>query len=330
MAHGRLRIYLGVSPGAGTTHALLDEAARRARRGGHVVVGQLDATPRRPPSVGVVADPAADPAPERVLPPGTWDLDAVLRAAPDVVLFDDLEAPLDGDPGRQRWQAAQQVVDAGVDVIACTEVTAVASLSDEVERWTGRAPAHTVPDVFLAAADQVQLVDMAPEALRRRLAHGGILSAGEMDAALARQFSVPALAALRELALALVLSLVRAAGGGGERVVVAVSGGRRTEAVLRRAVRAAAHSPGAAVLAVEVLGTERLAGLSRPDSERVRAAAAPLGSSPLMRRSTSTSSTRTRTSSTPRRSASAPGSLLWRTRTGSTVAPRAPVQDSLA
>jgi two-component system, OmpR family, sensor histidine kinase KdpD len=273
MTQGRLRIYLGVSPGAGTTHALLDEAARRARRGRHVVVGLLDEDPR--PALSGPAD--GDPAPERVLPPGTWDLDAVLRAAPDVVLFDDLEAPLEGDPGRQRWHAAQQIVDAGVDVIAGTDVTAVASLADEVERCTGRAPAHTVPDAFLAAAAQVQLVDMAPEALRRRLAHGGILSADEMDAALARQFSVPSLTALRELALSLVLRLVREADGGGERVVVAVSGGRRSEAVLRRAVRAASDSPGAAILAVEVLGTDRLAGLSRPDSERVRALSASLG-----------------------------------------------------
>lgn len=265
MAQGRLRIYLGVAPGAGATHALLDEAARRARRGRHVVVGQLDE----------IHGASADPAPDRVLPPGTWDLDAVLRTDPDVVLFDDLAAPLDGDPGRRRWQAAQQVVDAGVDVIACTDVTEVASLADEVERATGRAPTNTVPDAFLAAADQVQLVDMAPEALRRRLAHGGILSAGEMDAALARQFSVPALTTLRELALGLVLGLVRGRDGG-ERIVVAVSGGRRSEAVLRRAVRAAADSPGAAILAVEVLGTDRLPG-GRADSEAVRALAASLG-----------------------------------------------------
>ena len=115
------------------------------------------------------------------------DLDAVLARKPEVVLVDELahtNAP--GSRHAKRWQDVDELLDAGIDVITTVNVQHLESLNDVVEQITGISQRETVPDAVVRAADQIELVDMSPEALRRRMAHGNIYAPERVDVALAQ------------------------------------------------------------------------------------------------------------------------------------------------
>lgn len=266
MPAARLRVYLGVAPGVGCTHALLDEGRRRRARGTDVVVASLEAR----------HETAAGDLP-RVGDGERLDADAVLARRPQVALVDDLAAV---DPsGKARWQGVEQLLAAGVDVVATMDVTAIASLGDVVGDITGAPPASTVPDRVLLGADQVELVDMTPQALRRRLAHGGLYAADELDAVRAARFAPATLARLRELALTWMGALVRRSGKAAhgpetaERLLVALSGSPDDAGVLRRAVRLSHRLGGAELTAVHVVQASSRSSVGAGDPARTAAAA---------------------------------------------------------
>ena len=181
------------------------------------------------------------------------DLDAVLARKPEVALVDELahtNAP--GSRHAKRWQDVEELLDAGIDVISTVNVQHLESLNDVVERITGVRQRETVPDEVVRRAEQLELVDITPEALRRRLAHGNVYAAEKVDAALANYFQPGNLTALRELALLWVADEVDVAvqryrteqnvqevWETRERVVVALTGDKESETVLRRAARIA-------------------------------------------------------------------------------------------
>ncbi len=130
------------------------------------------------------------------------DLDAVLARHPEVALVDEFaHTNVPGSRNEKRWQDVAELLDAGIDVISAMNIQHLESLNDVVEKITGVPQRETVPDAVVRAADQVELVDMTPEALRRRMAHGNIYAAEKIDAALTNYFRIGNLAALRELAL---------------------------------------------------------------------------------------------------------------------------------
>ncbi len=254
-APGSLRIYLGAAPGVGKTFAMLSEGRRRRERGTDVVIGFIEAHGRAPTAEQSAGLPVV---PRRMvehrgarLP--EMDLDAVLARRPEVALVDELahtNAP--GSRHDKRWQDVRALLDAGIDVVTTLNVQHLESLTDVVERITGVRPTETVPDEVVRAADQIELVDMTPEALRRRLAHGNIYPAESIDAALANYFRLGNLAALRELALLWVADRVDDELEGyrarhhitepwetRERVVVAVTGAPSAAQLIRRAARIA-------------------------------------------------------------------------------------------
>jgi len=281
MPRGRLKVFLGVAPGAGKTHALLDEAGRRAARGAHLVLA-VDTRGRSVPDVAAATVRRLDGA--LAIP-----VEQVLSQHPSVVLVDDLHR--DNPPGSRhphRWQDVEALLDAGLDVVTAVDVRFVASLADEVEAVTGLRPRTAVPDRLLRDAEQLQLVDIDPHALRRRLAHGGLYPAEGVDAAVSATYRLPVLAALRELALGWTLGAVAARhppavpadaapGPGREKLLVGLSGGPETERVLRRAARLASRFPGAELHAVHVLSGRRLPGTERLDAAALRALAADVG-----------------------------------------------------
>lgn len=258
-ACGRLRLYLGYAPGAGTTCALFSEGHRRSEHGTDVVVAIAE-THGRPHTQALLAGLEIIP-PARVPYQGTTfeeiDLGAVLARRPAVALVDDLahrNVPGAGHAGR--WQDAGDLLAAGIDVISTVSIGQLESLSDVVEKITGVPHQETVPDPVVRAAGEVELVDVAPQALQERLAHGHIYSA-ERAGALGSWFQTPNLSALRELALLWLVGKLasdrrRSRPGGQvpgdgharERVVVALSGGPEGEALIRRAARIAAWSAG--------------------------------------------------------------------------------------
>ncbi len=200
------------------------------------------------------------------------DVDAVLARRPQVVLVDELaHTNVPGSRNAKRYQDVEELLDAGIDVISTVNVQHLESVNDVVEQITGVKQRETVPDAVVRAADQVELVDMTPEALRRRMAHGNIYRAEKVDAALGNYFRVGNLSALRELALLWVADKVDAglqdymeAQGIAstwetrERVVVAVTGAPSGEHLIRRAARIAQRTK-ADLLGVHVQATDGLA-----------------------------------------------------------------------
>src|SRR5437899_6835179 len=130
------------------------------------------------------------------------DVDAVLARKPERVLVDELaHTNVPGSRNEKRWQDVEEILDAGIDVISTVNVQHLESMNDVVEEITGIKQQETIPDAVVRAADQIELVDMSPEALRRRMAHGNIYPAEKVDASLANYFREGNLGALRELAL---------------------------------------------------------------------------------------------------------------------------------
>jgi two-component system sensor histidine kinase KdpD len=260
MARGKLRIYLGAAPGVGKTFAMLDEGWRRKGRGTDVVIGFVE-THNRPKTAAQIRDLEVVPRARLAYRDSTFeemDLDAVLARRPTVALVDELaHTNVPGSRHEKRWEDINTLLDAGIDVISTVNIQHLASLNDVVERITGITQRETVPDSVVRASDQIELVDMHPEALRRRMAHGNIYAAEKVDAALAHYFRVGNLAALRELALLWVADRVddeladyRERHGitepweTKERVVVALTGAPGGEHLLRRATRMAARVNG--------------------------------------------------------------------------------------
>ena len=257
---GSLRIYLGAAPGVGKTFAMLNEGHRRRDRGADVVIGVVEThgRERTAAQVGDLEVVAQRVVGHRDHELSELDVDAVLARRPDVVLVDELahtNAP--GSVREKRWQDVEALLAAGIDVISTVNVQHLESLNDVVERITGIRQRETIPDHAVRVADQIELVDMAPEALRRRLAHGNVYGAEQIDAALGNYFRPGNLAALRELAL---LWLADRVDDGlqdyrdrhgitrpwetRERVVVALAGAPDTDHLVRRAARIAQRAKG--------------------------------------------------------------------------------------
>ena len=186
------------------------------------------------------------------------DLDAILARRPQVVLVDEYahtNAP--GSRNEKRWQDVEQLLDAGIDVISTLNIQHLESLNDVILRITGTTQRETVPDDIVRRADQLELVDMTSEAIRRRMAHGNIYPAERIDAALANYFRPGNLDALRELALLWVADRVEESLQSyldthaishswetRERVVVGITGVPGGEALIRRAARMAGRVGG--------------------------------------------------------------------------------------
>ncbi|MGH9084526.1 MAG: ATP-binding protein [Acidimicrobiales bacterium] len=279
MARGTLRVYLGAAPGVGKTFAMLNEGRRRRDRGTDVVVGYIE-THGRARTAEQIGD--LEVIPRRTLEyRGTtfeeMDIDALLARRPEIALVDELaHTNVPGPRHAKRWQDVNELLAAGITVISTVNIQHLESINDVVERITGIAQRETIPDEIVRAADQVELVDMTPEALRRRMAHGNIYAAEKVDAALTNYFREGNLAALRELALLWVADQVDVAleeyrerhgitepWETRERVVVAITGAPGTDDLIRRASRIAQRAHGE-LLGVHVRSQQGLAG---PGSE---------------------------------------------------------------
>jgi two-component system sensor histidine kinase KdpD len=183
---------------------MLSEGHRRAERGADVVVAFAE-THGRPQTVALIDGLEIVPR-RRLVYRGAefeeMDLDAVLARRPQIALVDELaHTNVPGSRNEKRWQDVAELLDAGIDVISVVNVQHLESVTDVVEQITGVIQRETVPDAVVRAADQVELIDMTAEALRRRMAHGNIYPPEKIDAALTNYFRAGNLTALRELAL---------------------------------------------------------------------------------------------------------------------------------
>ena len=201
---GRLRVYLGAVAGSGKTYAMLNEGHRRESRGTDVVVGYLE-THKRPQTAAQLGDLKVIPRKQVVYRGVTleeMDTEAIIARHPKVALVDELahtNAP--GSKHAKRYQDVEELLDAGIDVVTTLNIQHLESLNDMVASITGVRVRETLPDRILDAADEVELIDISPYALRQRMKHGNIYPPERIEAALRNFFREGNLTALRELAL---------------------------------------------------------------------------------------------------------------------------------
>ena len=284
-ARGKLKIFLGASPGVGKTYEMLLQGAARLRGGADVVVGVVETHGR--------ADTEALLAPFEIVPRRSipyhgrmlaeMDLDALLARAPELALVDELahtNAP--GSRHPKRWQDIAELMDAGIDVYTTVNIQHVESLTDLVASFTRVRVRETVPDSVLEQAE-LEIVDLPPDELIDRLKEGKVYVPEEASRALHHFFSKSNLSALRELALRRAAQAVdtqmldhlqaHALAGtfaGGERILVAVSEQPGSDKLVRATKRLAdaLHAPWTA-LHVE---TPREARFTPGERERLAAA----------------------------------------------------------
>jgi two-component system sensor histidine kinase KdpD len=290
---GRLRIYLGAAPGVGKTFRMLEEGNRRLARGTDVVATFVEAHGRQHTEDRIGALPVL-PRKRIGYRGGEFDeldVEAVLSRRPEVALVDELaHSNIPGSVHAKRWQDVEQLLAAGIDVISTVNIQHLESVNDVVEAITGVPQRETVPDSMVRAAEQIELVDMTPEALRRRLAHGNVYQSDKIQAALSNYFRPGNLTALRELALLWLADSVEeglqkyreqhgiaATWETKERVVIALTGGPEGEVLIRRAARIAARTTGGDLLAVHIARSDGLAGSSIASLDQQRLLVESLG-----------------------------------------------------
>lgn len=260
---GHLRVYLGMAPGVGKTYKMLDEGHRRVGRGTDLVVGFVEAH-GRPHTIELLEGLEIVPR-RRIEYRGVvieeMDTDAILERNPTVALIDELahtNAP--GSAREKRWQDVEVVRDAGIHVVTTMNVQHLESVADAVATITGAPVNERLPDDVLFDADEIELVDMSPHALRQRMKHGNVYPPDRTQIALDKFFTESNLTALRELALRLVARRVEGqledtiAGQQlplvTERVLVLVDGSPASRRAVRRAANLAAALHGAFVAVV--------------------------------------------------------------------------------
>ena len=278
---GRLRVYLGMAPGVGKTYRMLEEGHRRTERGTDLIVGFVEAH-GRPETEKLMAGLETIPR-RRVAYRGVvvdeMDTAAILARKPAVALVDELahtNAP--GSDRAKRWEDVEILLEAGIDVVSTCNIQHLESVADAVATITGAPVNERIPDEVLAAADEVELVDMSPYALRQRMRHGNVYAADRARTALDRFFTESNLTALRELALRFVAGRVDAQIEGigsvrplhsvSERVLALVDASPATPRALRRAAATAAILR--APLLALVVETPADAGASSEQVRRIR------------------------------------------------------------
>lgn len=278
MGRGKLRIHLGAAPGVGKTYAMLSEAHRRVERGTDCVVAFVEHhdRPRTEAMLHGLEQVRRREIEHRSALFTEMDVDAVLERAPAVALVDELaHTNVPGSRNAKRWQDVEELLQAGIDVISTVNIQHLESLGDVVESITGVRQRETVPDEVVRRADQLELVDMSPQALRRRMAHGNIYKPDRIDASLSNYFRPGNLTALRELALLWVADRVdeylqqyrgehniRTTWQARERIVVGLTGGPEGRTLIRRASRMAAKGSGSEILAVYIARSDGLTSAS--------------------------------------------------------------------
>ena len=268
----RMRIYMGMAPGVGKTYKMLEEAHRRHDRGTDVVVGFVETYGRR--HTAALLDGLEVVPRRRVEYRGVvveeMDADAIIARHPAVALVDELaHTNVPGSAREKRWQDVEAIRDAGIEVVSTCNVQHVESIADAVETILGVPVHERVPDAVVRAADEIELVDMSPHALRQRMRHGNVYPPDRATIALERFFTDTNLMALRDLALRFVAGRVDQelegivserglqVGSVTERVMALVDESPECRRALRRAasLASALHAPFLAV-AVQTPGVQ--------------------------------------------------------------------------
>jgi len=199
-----LRLYTGYAPGVGKTYAMLNEGRDVRRRGSDVVIGWVE-TYDRPHTLEAIGDLEVVPL-RSITYRGThvkeMDVEAVINRRPQVALVDELaHTNARGAKNRKRYQDVLELQASGIDVISTFNILHLAGLQHTIQLLAGVTVTETLPDWVLDAADEVEMIDQSPEALRKRVRRGNVQPRDQIERALDGFFRLDNLAALRELTL---------------------------------------------------------------------------------------------------------------------------------
>ena len=202
---GKIKIFLGYAPGVGKAKVMIEEARRRKQRGEDCVLAILSEGDR------LIVNADLSSGLDFVQPlsfeyGGTVgreiNIPAILERHPHTVLIDNLgHVNVPGSSHAYRWQDAEEILQNGINVIATMNVESLESLKDDIFEITGKQVAETVPDRLFHQAEEVELVDLTPQALRNRIKRGEIIPAEQIESSLTGYFSEAILNALREIAM---------------------------------------------------------------------------------------------------------------------------------
>lgn len=201
---GKLKIYLGPCPGVGKTYIMLQEGNRLKRNGVDVLIGYVEPHDR-PETKAQIAD--LEIIPSRItkyhgIELREMDVDAIIERKPTVVLVDELahtNAP--GSKRSKRYEDVNDLLRAGISVIATVNIQHFESLYNIVEEFTGVKVKERVPDEIISQADQIVNIDLPAEDLQERLNAGKIYPKERIEAALSNFFTGKNLTRLREMTL---------------------------------------------------------------------------------------------------------------------------------
>ncbi|HIJ63625.1 MAG TPA: sensor histidine kinase KdpD, partial [Rhodospirillaceae bacterium] len=280
---GRLKIFLGAAPGVGKTYAMLEAAHERLREKIDVVAGVVETHGRHETETLVSG--------LEVLPPRgvqyrdrqfrEMDLEAILARRPQLVLVDELaHTNVPGSRHVKRYQDVEDILRDGIDVYSTLNIQHLESLNDVIERIAGIKVRETLPDSVLANADEIELIDLPPEDLLKRLAEGKVYVPEQAQRAVQHFFVPGTLTALREMALrhaaervdAQMLSYMRAHAISGpwparERILVCVGADVAASRLVRVAKRVAERR--AAPWVAVYVETHRHLAMSEKDKDRI-------------------------------------------------------------
>jgi two-component system sensor histidine kinase KdpD len=201
---GALKVYLGAAVGVGKTYRMLEEARQLRSEGHDVVLGFVETHGRRE-TAALIDDLEVIP-PRDISYHGVllkeMDVDAILARRPEFAIVDELpHTNVPGSRNHKRYQDVQQLLAAGINVITALNIQHVESLAPIVKRLTGLTIHESVPDTFLARAEEIVDIDVSIEELRERLLEGKIYPIQQVNLALRNFFQPSNLSALRELTL---------------------------------------------------------------------------------------------------------------------------------
>jgi two-component system, OmpR family, sensor histidine kinase KdpD len=245
----RLKIFLGMAAGVGKTYAMLEEAQRLVREGVDIVIGYVE-THGRVETEELVKGLEIVPRKKidyQNITIEEFDIDAVLARRPTAVLVDELaHTNVEGSRHTKRYQDVRELLDNGINVYSTLNIQHLESQADVVEKITGVKIRETLPDSILDLADEIELIDIPPEELLKRLAEGKVYMPEKAGLAAERFFRKGNITALREMALHYTARLVgyelrdytqkkniKGPWKSGERLLVAVSPSPYSEYLVR-------------------------------------------------------------------------------------------------
>ncbi|WP_093687845.1 sensor histidine kinase [Sporolituus thermophilus] len=201
---GKLTVFLGAAAGVGKTYTMLEAAHGRLKEGVDVVIGWVDTHGREETERLVTGLPRISPRQIEYRGKRLYemDIDAILDRKPELVLVDELaHTNIPGSRHVRRFQDVEELLQAGINVYTTLNIQHIESLNDIVAQITGVVVRETVPDYIIEQADSVQLIDIPPEELIKRLKEGKVYVPGQAEQALRNFFRPGNINALRELAL---------------------------------------------------------------------------------------------------------------------------------